>query len=161
MAINYIKGDATYPKGPGLKVIVHCCNDIGKWGKGFVLAISKRWRQPRESYLRWAHEVWLECVPFRLGEVLFVKTDEPDIIVANLIGQRGIWQRDQVVGPIQYGSIEKGLIKVADYCLKNNASVHMPRIGCGLAGGEWSEIEQIIKTTLLDKNINVIVYDLH
>ena len=39
--INYLKGDATQPHSQGTKIIVHVCNDLGGWGKGFVLAISK------------------------------------------------------------------------------------------------------------------------
>ena len=42
MEILYIKGDATAPIGSGVKVITHICNDIGGWGKGFVLALSKK-----------------------------------------------------------------------------------------------------------------------
>jgi len=37
--------------------------------------------------------------------------------------------------------------------------VHMPRIGCGLAGGKWEKIEPIILSELIDKGINVFVYD--
>lgn len=44
MEINYLKGDATNPASAGNKIIVHVCNDIGGWGKGFVMAISKRWK---------------------------------------------------------------------------------------------------------------------
>ena len=36
MQINYLKGDATVPLGDGPKIIVHVCNDIGEWGKGFA-----------------------------------------------------------------------------------------------------------------------------
>jgi hypothetical protein len=36
MSINFIVGDATTPIGDGLKIIVHVCNDIGGWGRGFV-----------------------------------------------------------------------------------------------------------------------------
>jgi hypothetical protein len=36
----------------------------------------------------------------------------------------------------------------------------MPRIGCGLAGGQWSEIEPIIERTLLAAGVEVYVYDL-
>jgi hypothetical protein len=35
----------------------------------------------------------------------------------------------------------------------------MPRIGCGLAGGKWEQIEPIIERTLLNKNVEVYVYD--
>ena len=50
MNIQYVKGDATTPQGDGHKIIVHVCNDLGKWGKGFVLAISKRWKEPEATY---------------------------------------------------------------------------------------------------------------
>jgi hypothetical protein len=36
----------------------------------------------------------------------------------------------------------------------------MPRIGCGLAGGKWEEIEPIIKNTLCEKGVAVTIYDL-
>jgi hypothetical protein len=35
----------------------------------------------------------------------------------------------------------------------------MPRIGCGLAGGSWDEIEPIIMEMLTGKNISTVVYD--
>ena len=50
MTINYVNGDATAPIGNGTKVVVHICNDAGKWGKGFVLAISKRWPKAELEY---------------------------------------------------------------------------------------------------------------
>ncbi len=51
MTIRYLKGDATDPEGDGSKVIVHIGNDVGKWGKGFVLAISNRWKDPERTYI--------------------------------------------------------------------------------------------------------------
>jgi hypothetical protein len=35
----------------------------------------------------------------------------------------------------------------------------MPRIGCGLAGGKWEEIEPIIERTLIEADVKVTVYD--
>jgi O-acetyl-ADP-ribose deacetylase (regulator of RNase III) len=40
-----------------------------------------------------------------------------------------------------------------------NASVHMPRIGTGLAGGAWTVVEEIINETLTRMGISVFVYD--
>ncbi len=54
--IKYIKGDATSPQAKGTKIIAHICNDLGGWGKGFVLAISKRWKEPESSYRKWHRE---------------------------------------------------------------------------------------------------------
>lgn len=48
--IIYLKGDATNPQTEGNKIIAHICNDLGGWGKGFVLAISRRWKKPENEY---------------------------------------------------------------------------------------------------------------
>ncbi|MGB3404347.1 MAG: hypothetical protein WBA77_16810 [Microcoleaceae cyanobacterium] len=56
MEIQYIKGDATSPQVNGNKIICHICNDIGGWGKGFVLAISNKWSSPEADYRRWYAE---------------------------------------------------------------------------------------------------------
>jgi hypothetical protein len=34
--IAYLIGDTKAPTTPGPKMIVHVCNDISAWGKGFV-----------------------------------------------------------------------------------------------------------------------------
>lgn len=152
--IEYKKGDATNPSDHGNKIIVHICNNIGGWGKGFVLAISKRWKAPENSYRTW----YQSKDNFNLGEVQFVQVEQ-DLWIANLIGQHKINKDENGNAPIRYDAVEEGLRKVADFASDINASVHMPRIGCGLAGGEWGIIEPIIKETLSKKDINTTVYD--
>ena len=48
---------------------------------------------------------------------------------------------------------------VAEKALEIEASVHMPRIGCGLAGGTWGKIEPILERTLIKAGVEVTVYD--
>ena len=151
--IDYRKGDATSPIGEGNKLIVQICNDIGGWGKGFVVAISKKWRAPELHYRQW----FKSNEAFGLGEVQFVKVEET-ICVANMIAQHNI-KRTHGQVPIRYDAVEKCLEKVTQFALENSFSIHMPRIGCGLAGGKWSEIEKIIERTLIAANLTVIVYD--
>ena len=155
MEIKYIKGDATSPFANGNKIIVHVCNDIGGWGRGFVMAISKKWKQPEEQYRSWHSS----NENFTLGEVQFVKVEE-DIWVANLIGQRDIKNDKNGIPPIRYEAISIGLTKIADRAIQFNANIHMPRIGCGLAGGNWDEMERIVIKELIDKGVGVTVYDL-
>ena len=50
-AIQYLVGDATNPKAQGYRLIVHICNDLGSWGQGFVLALSRKWDAPEAAYL--------------------------------------------------------------------------------------------------------------
>nr|WP_315240786.1 macro domain-containing protein [uncultured Flavobacterium sp.] len=152
--IQYIKGDATSPQQSGNKIIVHVCNDIGGWGKGFVMAISKRWKEPEKQYREW----FKSKNDFELGRVQFVQVEE-NLWVANLIGQHKINKDENGDAPIRYNAIEEGLKTVSDFAKTNSASVHMPRIGCGLAGGKWEMIEPIILKTLSDQDIKVVVYD--
>jgi O-acetyl-ADP-ribose deacetylase (regulator of RNase III) len=93
-----------------------------------------------------------------LGEIQIVHT-EGNIWVCNMIAQHKIITHSTVL-PIRYEAVEECLMKLAEEALEINASVHMPRIGCGLAGGKWEEIEPIIKRTLLAKNVEVYVFDL-
>lgn len=152
--INYIVGDATNPKVTGNKIIVHICNDIGGWGKGFVMAISKRWKEPEKKYREW----FKSQDNFLLGQIQFVKVED-DIWIANLIGQHKINKDENGNAPIRYDAIKKGLEKVAQFAAENNTSVHMPRIGCGLAGGTWDRIEPLIQESLLNNEIETYVYD--
>jgi O-acetyl-ADP-ribose deacetylase (regulator of RNase III) len=153
--INYTRGDATQPAAPGNRIIVHVCNDIGGWGRGFVLALSKRWPQPKAAYRKW----YASNENFSLGEAQFVQVEE-DIWVANMIGQRDITLDKDGNPPVRYEAIAQALSKVATFAADKNATVHMPRIGCGLAGGTWDKMEPVIITALANKGISVTVYDL-
>jgi O-acetyl-ADP-ribose deacetylase (regulator of RNase III) len=152
--LTYKIGDATHPILEGNKIIVHVCNDIGGWGKGFVVAISKRWKLPEQKFREW----FKSKDNFNLGQVQFVQVED-DLWVANLIGQHKINKDEFGNAPIRYDAILLGLEKVGDFALEMKATVHMPRIGCGLAGGEWSKIEPLIEKTLLSKEIQTFVYD--
>jgi O-acetyl-ADP-ribose deacetylase (regulator of RNase III) len=154
--IAYQIGDATRPQTSGAKVIVHVCNDVGGWGRGFVVALSRRWPEPEQQYRAWFRD--MPSQPFALGEVQFVSVT-PDITVANLIGQHGLGTR-QRTPPVRYDAIRLGLRRVATFAAGLSASVHMPRIGCGLAGGRWDEIEPIITEELCAHGVSVTVYDL-
>ena len=152
--INYLKGDATAPIGEGNKIIVHICNDIGGWGKGFVLAISKKWKQPEREYRNW-HKSQDD---FELGKVQFVQVED-DVWVANLIEQHKIKRDEKGNAPIRYAAIKQGIVEVARLAKKLNATIHMPRIGCGLAGGKWEQIRPIIDHELITFGIETTVYD--
>ncbi len=153
--IEYIKGDATSPQAKGPKIIGHICNDLGGWGKGFVLAISKRWSKPEKEYRQWHRE--RSKNDFELGNIQIIQVSA-DTYVANMIGQRGM-KTGSNGAPIRYDAVDKCLEKLQNEAEKLGASVHLPRIGCGLAGGKWSKIEPLIMARLSEKNIGTIVYD--
>ena len=155
--IIYINGDATRPIGEGDKIIAHVCNNIGAWGAGFVLSLSERWPLPEQKYREWYKHPYSEKECFGLGNNLIVQV-ELNISICNMIAQEGIRSKHNAP-PIRYDHLEVCLLKLGNGILINNFSVHMPRIGCGLAGGRWDTIEPIIIKTLCNRDITVVVYD--
>ena len=153
--ITYLKGDATRPQIKGIKIIVHVCNTIGGWGKGFVLAISKRWPEPEKEYRNWYRNRAKN--DFGLGAVQLIQVNDY-VYVGNMVAQQGIKTGSKGV-PIRYEAVETCLTIIAEEAKTLNASIHMPRIGCGLAGGKWERIEPIVEETLLKQNLDVYVYD--
>ncbi|MFJ8604045.1 macro domain-containing protein [Streptomyces shenzhenensis] len=153
--IAYVRGDATVPLGKGVKVIAHVCNDLGGWGKGFVLALSRRRPQPEAAYRAWYRD--RAAGGFGLGAVQLVQV-EPYVWVANMIGQRGTRTGSKGV-PVRYEAVDTALGRLAGEVSGLGASVHMPRIGCGPAGGKWSRIEPLITRRLTGRGIAVTVYD--
>ena len=166
--IIYIKGDATDPSGDGTKMICHICNNSGRWGRGFVLALSKKWTDPELKYRNWFLTKTIstsrskQIIPFRLGMVQYVYV-APEILVANMIAQNGTVQKydksGNIIPLVHYLSLDKCLEKCSGFAKELNASVHMPRIGCGLGGGKWEIIEPMIKEIFSQNDIQVVVYD--
>ncbi len=83
---------------------------------------------------------------------------EQNLWVANLIGQHGIGKKGPVP-PIRYEAIREGLKQVALFAREHQAGVHMPRLGSGLAGGDWQNISRITLEELVNEQISVTVYD--
>jgi O-acetyl-ADP-ribose deacetylase (regulator of RNase III) len=77
---------------------------------------------------------------------------ERAILVANMVAQRDMRAQDGVL-PILYDALLECLKQLGFHAHQLRASVHMPRIGRGLAGGEWEKVEPLISETLLGTQI--------
>jgi O-acetyl-ADP-ribose deacetylase (regulator of RNase III) len=75
-----------------------------------------------------------------------------------MIGQHGM-RHGSGGPPVRYQAIEQCLRTLSDHALELRASVHMPRIGCGLAGGRWDRIEPLILAELCERDVSVTIYD--
>lgn len=152
--LRFIKGDATRPDGSNLKYILQIVNDIGVYGAGFSGALSSRWPKVQSEYRQWWREKYGKL---QLGDIQII-TLSSDLCVINMVAQHGVVGKDNPV-PIKYDALKSCLSKVGYEISQYNSSVHMPRIGCGLAQGKWEEVEKIVEAELLKRGINVIVYD--
>lgn len=157
--IEYLIGDATQPKVAAHEpwIIANCCNNVGKWGAGFSGAISRKWKAPervfRNDFRNGRNRLgYTAIVPISGG----VATRQA---VANIIGQDGIGT-DRV--RVRYEALREGFKDVRRWCDDNigHPSVHMPRIGRGLAGGSWEVVEHMIYEEIAAWGVRVCVYDL-
>lgn len=146
-------------------VILHVCNDAGGWGSGFVLAVDKYCgTKPRSDYRKWYVETHYVKnnfqVPFKLGQIQVCNTDDKNTFVINMIGQSCPGGHTFTIGnqtinypPIRYQSLQECLYRVKELVDGKNINLIAPMFGAGLAGGAWSNIEELINNAELDITI--------
>jgi O-acetyl-ADP-ribose deacetylase (regulator of RNase III) len=151
-------------------MIPHCCNDIGGWGAGVVMAISKKWENPEKSYKNWAEEgtyyQFGRDVPFQLGNVQYAVAEKRNggmIIVCNMIGQRGVISKNNRA-PVRYDALEACINDVRlvseklGTTLNKTPRIQCPKFGAGLAGGDWSVIIKTIENHWKDLDVTIVNY---
>lgn len=152
--LKYVTGDATIPITGNNNFIIHVQNDVGAWGAGFSGAVGKRWPAAENAYRLW----YRQKNNFKLGEIQVVNV-QSNISVINMIAQKGLRSVDNPK-PIDYDALRTCLDKVGELVSDDKGSIHAPRFGAGLAGGDWEVIEEMIQELLIKRGINVTIYDL-
>ncbi|TGN76338.1 hypothetical protein E5083_14125 [Streptomyces bauhiniae] len=107
-------------------------------------------------------------------EIVYIRGDatapcaEGARVIAHVCNDIGGWGRGFVSAlskrwpepeAARYEAIDAALGRLAGQVIELGASVHMPRIGCGLAGGEWPLVEPLVTERLTGRGIPVTVYD--
>jgi Predicted Zn peptidase len=153
--LQSVIGDALQPRGSGNQIVVQVVNDkTPNWGGGgFASAVRRRFPQVQEDFRGWAQH---QGTKLKLGSVRFSRVDDR-LMVGSIVAQHGY-------GPsakprLKYSALREGLWSVGKTACVRNASVHMPRIGAGQAGGSWDVISDLVQETLLDQGVSVTVYD--
>jgi O-acetyl-ADP-ribose deacetylase (regulator of RNase III) len=147
--ITYITGDLFQHIGSERAIVAHVCNDQGAWGKGFVTALSRQWKKPELDYhqARKQHGLYL-------GDIQMVHIHN-EIWVCNMIAQSGLRSPQNKV-PLRYEALRTCLMFLEREATERGLDVHMPKIGTGLAGGDWRKIEPMIDQYL--SSVHVCVY---
>lgn len=143
--IKEVQGDITLTN---CQVIAHCCNCYKVMGAGVAKALSTRWpgiaqvdkldkRSPGERFGSFTNYVTPE------GKIIF-----------NLYGQLdyGTDQRQ-----VNYERLYKAL-ELMGSVLPPGTTIALPRLGCGLAGGNWTIVKSMIQFTL--SHLDVTIYSL-
>jgi O-acetyl-ADP-ribose deacetylase (regulator of RNase III) len=154
--IRYVVGDVAQPVGDGSLLIAHVVSDQShSWSRrGVGRALAGRFPAAASAFHSWsiaAHD------NLRLGNVHIVDVgQERPILVASMVAQRGFGPAAE--SRLVYQALAQTLRTVAERAGNARASVHLPRIGAGQAGGRWDLIEQEIERNLVRAGIAVTVY---
>ena len=141
--IVYKKGDLLVSDE---KYVAHGCNCSGGFGSGFAKQVASLYPSVREGYLyRYQTRGW------KLGEVQLIGVGEGRE-VANYATQERYGKPDE--GPyVSYIAIRNVIKELVKSWPQGFA---IPKIGAGLAGGNWDIIERIINEE--SGNVEVRVY---
>lgn len=146
--IIYVKGDLLKADQ---NVIVHQCNAQDTMGAGVAKAIRKEFPIVYTEYVNYFKDIPKQD---RMGMVLNVQVGESSpLIVCNLIGQYHYLPRG--IRHTSYDALTKGFEEIKKQIKEDLA---MPRIGCGLGGGDWKIVSAIIESVFDDRD--VYIYEL-
>jgi len=159
--LRVVKGDVTNPqraKDNEIVIIPHCCNNKKIWGGGFVIALSKKWKEPEKIYRDFFNQQYPT-----LGHVCYAEVNKR-LIVANMIGQDGI-MADTNPKPIKYRDLANAMYNVFEYVemVKSRTSdpvaIHAPKFGSLRAGGNWNFLLDLIAEIWIQNGIDVTIYE--
>lgn len=150
MSIKHVKGDIlTAPTRNEETIICHQVNCRAAMGAGLARQIRDKWPDVYDRYRLMVET----CGEFMLGSFHEVKVG-PHLYVANLYGQVG-YGRDKRY--TNYAALTAALFKgMKEY---PRATFRIPYgLGCGLAGGDWETVLNIIKEISDTWNVNVEIW---
>jgi len=129
--------------------IAHQVNCKGVMGAGLAKQIKNSYPEVFAQY-KMAHDK----VDDLLGKIQVIET-ENDKAVVNMFSQYG-YGRDKRY--TDYQALQICLIKLRD---SFEGAVAIPKfIGCGLAGGDWNKVKNIIKHVYSESDKQLYIYSL-
>lgn len=150
MITKYIKGDITETE---LKYIAHGVNCQNAMGSGVAKALFTKWPEVKREYHSF-NEGWLPTD--LVGKVDWIHSDDAtlDKVILNCYTQLNYGYDGARY--VNYAAIMMCFEEIAKEL--EGSIIAIPKIGCGLAGGNWTFMEQLINDTVADK-IEIWVYD--
>ena len=161
--------------------IPHVVNNINKMGSGFVVPLYTRWPKVKSEYHEYC-DFYLKNLGFfpkyMLGSIQTISVSDATSIynrcaidVVNMFAQDGVISKSNPK-PIQYNKLAKCIIRLKDridhintlVCTefvhsspyKNfDIKIVAPKFGAGLAGGDWTIIEKMIKKYWSDFDVTI------
>ena len=152
--IRLVHGDVLRPRGTGPKIVCQLVNDRAtKWGGGVARKAAGIYPHSETEFA-----LTIKVIPRdeRLGRVVFVDASD-EITIASIIAQEGFGP--SLFPRIRYAALESCLRSVAKRAKGSGASIHMPRLGTGAAGGDWRIVSELMEDQLVRAGLDVTIYE--
>lgn len=146
------RGDCFATTSP---IMAHGVNTQGVMGSGFAAKVARLYPEVREAYLaKHKKDGW------KVGEIQVVEVAGHDSLkaICNIASQKYYGYDDKVY--VSYDGLRDGLNLLLGYAEDLGFGVAVPRIGCGLANGDWRIIECIMIDAIKDRSVNLEVWTL-
>lgn len=150
--IKYKKGNVVTALQNGeIEVLVHGCNCFKTMGAGVALETKKAFPQAYEDDLSTVYGDYNKLGTIGISRISF----DPVKIVINAYTQYNYGNTERMV---DYDALRLCMRKIKHNNTLSTRKIGMPKIGCGLAGGDWNVVSKIVEEELGD--CDVTVYEL-
>lgn len=129
-------------------IIVHGCNAQGKMGSGFAKEVRYRYKGAYEAYM--STTKYME-----VGQCTFYK-HWTGVIIANAITQKFYGYDGKCY--VDYPGTVTALKKAVDVAKQEKLPIHLPLIGCGLAGGDEKIMMPLLHDVFHDVDATLWLY---
>lgn len=143
MITKYITGDITQTE---LEYIAHGVNCRNVMGSGVAKALFTKYPKVKTKYHEYPNK--------SLGQIQEVFCE--DKLIINCFTQKYYGYDSQRY--VNYAAIVECFKRIIEV-LPRDSKLAIPKIGCGLAGGNWDFMEQLINDTVGDQ-LEIWVYEL-
>lgn len=145
MSIEYLEGDVL---NSGEQIVVHGCNCFNNMGSGIA-------KQVREEF----PEAWEADQATIPGDVSKMGTYTTAVLKngTRLINAYTQYHYSRTQVNLDYVALELAFMNICNDFPDANV-IAMPKIGAGLAGGDWNKIEKILETVSNKWNKTFRVY---
>ena len=168
--MNRIDGDLIRLAKEGkFDVIAHGCNCMSTMGAGIAPQMAKAFGCDRFEMELGGRDINklgnIDYQTFVLGEKTIWSLEdaknnrnEPELTVVNVYTQYNYGRNhyDGATAPFDYEAFTLGMRKINS--IFGGKHIGLPKIGAGLAGGDWERIEKIIETELWFCEVTIVNY---
>lgn len=135
-------------------VLAHGTNCSNGFGSGIAGAIAHRLPEVKEQF-HMDHENKLDT----LGTISPVFLKKYRGMVVNCYTQEKYGRKKGHLY-MSYEAMDKCMKHLANFASSNNLKVGLPKIGCGLAGGDWNIVSGIIERNFKLYGAEYVIYEL-